>query len=55
MPLTPDERASIIALAMERKFSNLLIWQRPDLAHTFGANNPDQVDSFEKNLGEARE
>jgi hypothetical protein len=55
MPLTPEERASIIALEMERKFGNLLIWERPDLAHTFGANNLDQVDFFEKSLSEARD
>ena len=55
MPLTPDERAAIIALAMERKFGNLLIWKCPDLAHTFGANNLDQVEHFEKNLGDARD
>lgn len=55
MPLTPDERASIFALAMERKFGKLLIWKRPDLAHTFGANNLDQVEYFEKNLCEARD
>jgi hypothetical protein len=55
MPLTPGERASIIAQAMERKFGNLLTWKRPDLAHTHGANNLDQVEHFEKNLGEARD
>lgn len=55
MLLTPDERASIIALAMERKFGNLLIWKRPELAHTFGANDFDQVDYFEMKLGEVRD
>jgi len=55
MPLTPDERSSIIALAMERKFGDLLIWKRPELAHIFGANDFDQVDYFEMKLGEVRD
>lgn len=54
MLLTSDQRASIIASAMERKFGNLLNWKRPDLAHTFGANNLDQVKLFEKSLSEVR-
>jgi hypothetical protein len=54
MPLTPDERASIIALAIERKFGNLLDWKRPELVHEFGANNLDTVEQFEKKLSETR-
>jgi len=54
MQLTSDERASIVAQAIDRKFGKLLTWERPDLAHTFGANNLDHVESFEKELSETR-
>ena len=55
MPLTPDERASIIAQAMKRKFGKLLTWERPHLAHTFGSNDLDQVEYFEDSLIEVRD
>jgi len=54
MPLTPDERASIIALAIDRKFGNLQDWKSPELVHEFGANNLDTVEQFEKKLSETR-
>lgn len=50
MSLTPYERASIITRAIEWKFGQLLAWERPDLAHTFGANDLDLIEEFEKRL-----
>jgi hypothetical protein len=54
MPLTADERTAIISKAMDKNFGDLLTWERPVLAHTFGENDLDQVDVFVKNLIETR-
>jgi hypothetical protein len=50
MSLLAEERASIIAKAMEWNFRDLLTWKRPVLAHSFGEDDLKQVDFFEKSL-----
>jgi len=52
MSLDAEERASIIAQMMKKKFGTLLDWQREVLVHDFGSNNLDQVDRFEGSLAE---
>jgi hypothetical protein len=54
MPLTADERTAIISKAMDWNFGDLLTWERPVLAHTFGENDLGQVDVFVKDLIETR-
>jgi len=54
MSLSIEDRASIVAKAMEWNFGNLLTWERPALAHTFGDNDLGRVDAFEKKLVETR-
>ncbi|AML53325.1 hypothetical protein [Falsihalocynthiibacter arcticus] len=52
--LSEDDKSAIISQIMQRKFGKLLDWKRPILLHTFGPNNLDSVDSFEKKLDETR-
>lgn len=54
MSLNAEERASIIAKAMDRSFGELLVWKRPVLAHSFGENDLGQVDIFEEALEKIR-
>jgi hypothetical protein len=50
--LSDRERSSIIDAVMIRKLGDLSNWMHPKLAHTFGANDIDSVEDFEKRLGE---
>jgi len=52
--LPAEERSSIIAQIMKKKFGALLDWERPILLHTFGLNDLDRVDLFERKLKETR-
>jgi len=54
MSLNAEERASIIAKAMDRSFGELLVWKRPVLAHSFGENDLGQIDIFEAALEKTR-
>jgi hypothetical protein len=54
MSLNAEERASIIAKAMDRSFGELLVWKRPVLAHSFGENDLGQIDIFEAALEKIR-
>lgn len=41
MSLDASERSLIIDAAMNRKLGDLLNWKRPELLHSFGANDLD--------------
>ena len=52
MSVDAEERASIIAQEIQRKFGPLLTWERPDLTHDFGPNDLDKVEDFQRKVSE---